>query len=58
MLRAHINVRGVYYSMKCIDSLREVGLELWQHYRGIRPLLSGAMNFEKENIDLKLFLWT
>lgn len=57
VLRFHINVRGVYWSMRCIDSLREVGLELWQHYKGIRPLLGGAMHFEKVNIDLKLFLW-
>jgi len=40
--------------MKCIDPLREVGLELWQNYRGIHPPLSGALNFEKVNIDLKI----
>lgn len=25
-----------------------------QNYRGLRPLLSGAMNFEEGNIDLEL----
>lgn len=54
VVRFYISVRGVYWPMKCIDSLREVGLDLWQHYRGIHPLLSGAVNFERVNIDLKI----